>query len=69
MEFHGQLAIGLLDLGLGRVARDAEQGVELAPSRRSSTMRLVCSTNPMILSYGMRVGPMTPITPLSAPAS
>ena len=38
---HGQLPIGLLDVGLGRVARDAEQGVELAHSSRSSTRRLV----------------------------
>ena len=65
---HRELAVGLLDVGLGAVARHAEQRVEIAHSSSPSTMRLVCSTSPMILSYGIRVGPITPMTPLSSPA-
>ena len=64
MVLHGELAVRLLDLGLGRVARHAQQRVEFAHSSNPSTRRLVCSTSPMILSYGMRVGPITPMTPL-----
>ena len=47
---HGQLAVRLLDVVLGGVARYAEQGVEVAHSNNPSTRRLVCSTSPMILS-------------------
>src|SRR3954454_22738602 len=69
MVLHGELPIGLLELGLGGVPGDAQQRVEFAHSSNPSTMRLVCSTRPMILSYGMRVGPITPITPFKAPTS
>src|SRR5690348_12409546 len=69
MVLHRELPIGLLDLRIGGLARDAQQRVELAHSSNPSTRRLVCSTSPMILSYGMRVGPMTPMTPLRPPTS
>src|SRR2546423_1306264 len=60
---------GLFDLGLVGVALDAEQGVVVArPSSSSPTRRLVWSTSATILSYGMRVGPMTPMTPANAPS-
>src|SRR5258705_5518910 len=36
--------------------------------RRSLSSLDVCFTNAMTLSYGIRVGPRTPITPLRAPA-
>ena len=68
MVLHRELPVGLLDVGLGTVARHPEQVVEVAHSSNPSTMRLVCSTSPMILSYGIRVGPITPMTPLSSPA-
>src|SRR4051812_43190801 len=69
MVLHGELPIRLLELGLGGLPGDAQQRIELAHSSNPSTSRLVCSTRPMILSYGMRVGPMTPMTPLRPPAS
>src|SRR6185369_9359434 len=68
MVLHRELPIGLLDLGLGCGPRYPQQVVEFVHSSRSSTRRLVCSTRPMIFSYGIRVGPITPITPLSSPA-
>ncbi len=48
--FHGQLPVGLLDLGLGSVPGNTQQHVEIAHSSNPSTRRLVCSTSPMILS-------------------
>src|SRR5262249_7319305 len=68
MVVHRELPIGFLDVGLGRGPRYPEQFVKFVHSSRSSTRRLVCSTRPMIFSYGIRVGPITPITPLSSPA-
>src|SRR6185295_9068288 len=65
---HRQLPIGLFDLGIGCRARHSQQLVKIGHSSKSSTNRLVCCTRPMIFSYGMRVGPMTPITPLRSPA-
>src|SRR2546430_12824397 len=54
----------LFDLGFVRVTLDAEQRVVVVRHSSSSpTRRLVCSTRATILSYGMRVGPMTPMTP------
>jgi hypothetical protein len=50
MVFHGELPVGLLDVGLGAVARHSQQDVKVAHSSNPSTMRLVCSTSPMILS-------------------
>src|SRR5256885_2261963 len=70
MVLHGQAAVRLLDLCLARVARHPQQGVvvaRLAHSSSSPTSRLVWSTSATILSYAMRVGPSTPITPDSAP--
>src|SRR2546423_1373306 len=70
MVLHGQAAVRLLDLRLARVARHPQQGVvvaRLAHSSSSPTSRLVWSTSATILSYAMRVGPSTPITPDSAP--
>src|SRR5260370_18358210 len=70
MEFHRELAVGLLDVGLRGVARHSQSGVVVAghySSSSSPTSRLVCSTRELILSYAMRVGPSTPITPDTAP--
>ena len=44
MVLHRELAIGLLDVGVGGVAGHAEQFVELAHARSPSTSRLVWST-------------------------
>src|SRR2546426_2252682 len=66
---HRELAIGLLDVGLGSLARHAENPVVVRRPHASSspTRRLVWSTSATILSYGMRVGPRTPITPARGP--
>src|SRR5205807_2674908 len=69
MVLHREATVGLFDLGFVRVALDAEQRVVVVRhSSNSPTRRLVCSTRATILSYGMRVGPMTPMTPASAPS-
>src|SRR3989440_1966928 len=69
MMLHREATVGLFDLGFVRVARDAEQRVVVVRHSSSSpTRRLVWSTRATILSYGMRVGPMTPMTPASAPS-
>src|SRR5439155_17752637 len=52
------------------ISRDAQQGVVVvwpAHSSSSPTRRLVWSTSATILSYGIRVGPSTPMTPDRAP--
>ena len=70
MVLHRQAAVRLLDVRLARVARDAQQGVVVvwpAHSSSSPTRRLVWSTSATILSYGIRVGPSTPMTPDRAP--
>src|SRR5262249_32037870 len=70
MKLHGQLAIRLLDLGFAGLALDAQDLVEIAAAAHcmsSSTSRLVWSTRATTLSYGIRVGPSTPITPASGP--
>src|SRR2546422_4401526 len=66
---HRELAIGLLDVGLGSVARHSQNPVVVRRPHASSspTRRLVWSTSATILSYGMRVGPSTPITPARGP--
>ena len=69
MMLHREATVGLFDLGFVRVTLDAEQRVVVVRHSSSSpTRRLVCSTRATILSYGMRVGPMTPMTPASAPS-
>ena len=50
MVFHREPAIRPLDLILRGVARHVQQRVEVAHSISPSTIRLVCSTSPMILS-------------------
>src|SRR5439155_8522786 len=69
MVVHRELAIGLLDVGLGSVARHSQNPVVVRRPHASSspTRRLVWSTSATILSYGMRVGPRTPITPARGP--
>src|SRR2546422_10990131 len=68
MVLHRQPPVGLLDFGLVGVPRHSQNGVEvLGHSSSSPTRRLVCSTSATILSYGIRVGPITPITPPSGP--
>src|SRR3989442_729654 len=63
-----QPPVGLLDFGLVGAPRHSQNGVEvLGHSSSSPTRRLVCSTSATILSYGIRVGPITPITPASGP--
>src|SRR5207244_3239708 len=63
MVLHGETAISLLDLRLVRTALHPEAGVIVqAHSSSSPTRRLVWSTSATILSYGIRVGPMTPMT-------
>src|SRR5438552_2903076 len=66
---HRELAIGLLDVGLGSLARHSQNPVVVRRPHASSspTRRLVWSTSATILSYGMRVGPSTPITPARGP--
>src|SRR5436309_12878542 len=66
MVLHRQAAVRLLDVRLARVARDAQQGVVVvwpAHSSSSPTRRLVWSTSATTLSYGIRVGPSTPMPP------
>src|SRR5438309_9525395 len=69
MVVHRELAIGLLDVGLGSVATHSQNPVVVRRPHASSspTRRLVWSTSATILSYGMRVGPRTPITPARGP--
>src|SRR3989442_8199477 len=67
---HGEAAVRLLDVRLARIPCHAQKGVIVGPATHSSsspTRRLVWSTSATILSYGIRVGPSTPITPDSAP--
>ena len=67
---HGEATVGLLDVRFARIPRHAQKGVVVGPATHSSsspTRRLVWSTSATILSYGIRVGPSTPITPDSAP--
>src|SRR5438034_134771 len=68
MVLHGEAAIRFLDLGLGGPARNAQQRVVVGRASRRAThassspsKRLVWSTRATILSYGIRVGPSTPI--------
>src|SRR5262249_26962053 len=52
MVLHRKTAIGALDLVIARAPGNSQHRVEIAHSINPSTMRLVCSTSPMILSYG-----------------
>ena len=69
---HRELAICLLDVVVGRRSLNAEDAVEIRhcvsdQSRRSLSSRDVWLTSEMTFSYGMRVGPITPMTPASGP--
>ena len=74
---HRKLAIRLLDVLIRRVASKLENFVEIrhwagvevrsGQSSRSEIRFDVCMTRVTIFSYGMRVGPITPMTPESDP--
>src|SRR5256885_16649019 len=67
VEFHREATVRLLDLRFGGPTLHSEQGVVVAHSSSSASRRLVWSTRATILSYGIRVGPSTPMTPANGP--